>query len=314
MLICNVLIIKTKEEVMNLKYFTLLTATVSAFFVSSAIAAETINESEAVKVQKPSELRLNVRRIGLELSSTEVSNSEEYENSPVSQLNTDSQSVIKGILDVVLEYDHEKMRWDNSIFLNYGKTKIKPRNEFAETTENEDKILLTSDYTYKLLKIHNMDLGPFASIEYQTEFTRNEDAPRMKVFRGKTGAKLLNGKIIKNLYIAGVGEYDMTYSDNKTTKFALETGWRLEHTVRDGVKLSTDGYFRKYLSYSNYVGTDLKYDLSLTARMDVDMTNNLTFGPYISYRQAQAREAHKKGSNLMLGVSLAYKDLFQLWQ
>ena len=146
MLICNVLIIKTKEEVMNLKYFTLLTATVSAFFVSSAIAAETINESEAVKVQKPSELRLNVRRIGLELSSTEVSNSEEYENSPVSQLNTDSQSVIKGLLDIVLEYDHEKMRWDNSIFLNYGKTKIKPRNEFAETTENEDKILLTSEF------------------------------------------------------------------------------------------------------------------------------------------------------------------------
>lgn len=299
---------------MNLKILSLITVAVSALFSFSAVAAETTNEAEAVQVQKPSELRLNVRRVGLELSSTEVSNSKEYENSPVSQLNTDSQSVIKGILDVVLEYDHENMRWDNSVFLNYGKTKIKPRDEISETTENEDKILLTSDYTYKLLKVRNMDVGPFVSVAYQTEFTRNDDAPRMKVFRGKAGAKLLSGKIIKELYVAGVGEYDVTYSDDKTVKFALETGWRLEHTVRDGVKLSTDGYFRKYLSYSSYVGTDLKYDLSLTARMDVDMTQSLTFGPYISYRQAQAREAHKKGSNLMIGVSLAYKDLFQLWQ
>ena len=299
---------------MNLKHLSLITAGIFAFITHPATAVETTSEAEAVKATKPSELRLNVRRIGLELSSTEVSNSKEYENSPVSQLNTDSQSVIKGILDVVLEYDHEKMRWDNSIFLNYGKTKIKPQGEISETTENEDKILLTSDYTYKVLRLHNLDFGPFASASYQTEFTRNEDAPRMQVFRGKAGAKLLSGKIIKELYAAGVGEYDMTYSDNKTTKFALETGWRLEYDVREGVKLATDGYFRKYLSYSNYVGTDLKYDLSLTARMDVDMTTNLTFGPYISYRQAQARDAHKKGSNLMIGVALAYKDLFQLWQ
>lgn len=282
-------------------------------FAVEAVSTETTNEKEAVVVHKPSELRGNMRRLGLELSTTEVSNPEEYENSPVSALSADSQTVIKGILDFVLEYDHEKMRWDNSVFLNYGKTKLKPHNEVAETTENEDKILLTSDYTYKLFKVRNLDLGPFASIAYQTEFTRNEDAPRMKVFRGKAGAKLLSGKIIKELYVAGVGEYDITYSDEKTTKFALETGWRLEYDMREGVKVSTDGYFRKYLAYSQYVGTDLKYDLSLTARMDVNVTTNLTFGPYLSYRQAQSREAGKKGSNLMLGLSLAYKDLYQLW-
>lgn len=261
------------------------------------------------------EWRLNFRRVGLELSSTKVSNAKEYENSPVTQLNADNQSLIKGVFDAVLEYENDKYRWDNSVFLNYGRTKIKGHQEgdVSETSENEDKILLSTDYTYKTWKYRGMDLGPFANLAYQTEFTRNEDAPRMKVFRGKSGLKLLSGKVIEELYVAGVGEYDITYSDH-VSKFALETGWRLGHVLREGVKLSTDGYFRKYLSYSQYIGTDLKYDLNLTARMDVDITDTLTFGPYISYRLAQSREASSHASNLMIGVSLSYKNLFQLFK
>jgi len=265
----------------------------------------------AQEAVKPTELRANFRRVGLELSETNVSHAKEYKNSPVTQLSADGQTLIKGIFDFVLEYDHPDMRWDNSLFMNYGKTKIKPADGPTETNENEDKILLSSDYTYKLWKFNSLDLGPFASIAYQTEFTENEDAPRMKVFRGKTGAKLLSGKIIKELYVAAVGEYDMTYSEH-VSKSAGEVGWRLEDDFREGVKLSTDGYFRRYLTYSQYVGTDLEYDLSLTARMDVNVTKTLTFGPYLSYRLAKAREARVTGSNFMIGLSFAYQDLFQM--
>lgn len=294
-----------------MKYFSTLLWSASLLSICSFSFASFAEDT----YQKPSELRANFRRIGLELSSTKVSNAKEYENSPVTQLNADNQSLIKGVFDFVLEYDNQDMRWDNSLFMNYGRTKIKGHEEgdVSETSENEDKILLTSDYAYKMWRVNGMDLGPFASIAYQTEFTRNEDAPRMKVFRGKSGLKLFSGKVIKELYVAGVGEYDITYSDH-VSKFAAETGWRLEHQLREGVQLSTDGYFRKYFTYSQYIGTDLKYDLNLTARMDVDITETLTFGPYVSYRLAQSREAESHASNLMIGVSLAYKNLYQLFQ
>lgn len=294
-----------------MKYFSTLLWSASLLSICSFSFASFAEDS----YQKPSELRANFRRIGLELSSTKVSNAKEYENSPVTQLNADNQSLIKGVFDFVLEYDNQDMRWDNSLFMNYGRTKIKGHEEgdVSETSENEDKILLTSDYAYKMWRVNGMDLGPFASIAYQTEFTRNEDAPRMKVFRGKSGLKLFSGKVIKELYVAGVGEYDITYSEH-VSKFAAETGWRLEHQLREGVQLSTDGYFRKYFTYSQYIGTDLKYDLNLTARMDVDITETLTFGPYVSYRLAQSREAESHASNLMIGVSLAYKNLYQLFQ
>lgn len=298
---------------MNLKLLSTAVLACGIFMAGTATAAETTDETEAVSVVTAPQWRANMRRLGLQISSTEVDNAGEYQNSPVSALNSDSQTLINGVFDFVLEHERENMRWDNSVFLNYGKTKIKPYKQPKETTENEDEILLTSDYMYKLMKVRDMDFGPFASIAYQTEFTSNDGAPRMKVFRGKAGPKLFSGDIVKELYVAAVGEYDITYSDDRTTKFALETGWRLEYDVREGVKMSTDGYFRKYLAYSEYVGTDLKYDLNLTARMDVDMTTNFTFGPYISYRQAKSREAQKKGSNFMIGLSLAYKELFHLF-
>ena len=167
-----------------LKKISALSLVVAGFISVSANAEENpLNQPE---------WRLNLRRVGLELSSTKVSNAKEYENSPVTQLNADNQSLIKGVFDGVLEYENDKYRWDNSLFLNYGRTKIKGHQEgdVSETSENEDKILLSTDYTYKTWKYRGMDLGPFASLAYQTEFTRNEDAPRMKVFRGKSGLKL----------------------------------------------------------------------------------------------------------------------------
>ena len=150
-----------------------------------------------------------------------------------------------------------------------------------------------------------------ATVEYQTEFTANEGAPRTKVARGKAGLKLFDGDIIKSLYIAAVGEYDMTYKPH-VSKSAAEFGWRLEDTPREGVQYSTEGYFRRYLSYNHYIGTDLIYDLNATARMDVQMNTTLTFGPYMSYRYARSREAHVSGSNFTIGVAFTYKDLFNL--
>ena len=89
---------------------------------------------------------------------------------------------------------------------------------------------------------------------------------------------LVSAAIIKDLYIVGVTEYDMTYSE-KISKTAGEIGWRIQYDLRDGVQLSTDGYYRDYFSFSKYIGTDLEYDFNANARMDVTLVDNLAFGP-----------------------------------
>jgi len=277
-----------------------------------ALADETAPGSQEAEAPKSGTLNANLRRLGLEASSTEVKNAKFYKDSPVSQFNADSQTVIKGIFDGALEYDRSNLNWTNALFMEYGKTKLKPVDGEDTTNESSDQILLTSDYTHKLWSSHGLDFGPFVSAGYQTEFTKNDDAPRTKILRGKTGIKLFNGEIIKDLYVAYVYEYDMTYHKH-VSKSAGELGWRVEYTLREGVQFSTDGYYRDYFSYSSYEPEDLKYDLKAVGRMDVNLMNNLTFGPYVSYRQGESRGAGKTARNTTIGVALTYKDLYNIF-
>ncbi len=260
------------------------------------------------------ELILNIRRIGLDLSKTDVRHSAEYQNSPISALGADSQEFIKGVFDTALEYTHNRFNWDNSLFMEYGKTTLKPYNAPQTTNESADKILATSNLNYALWDFDSFKLGPMVRAAYETEFEpANDSDNRLKVLRGMAGISLFDSPIVKTLYLAGVYEYDFTYGHNQVSKLALELGWRLEYEIRDGVKLSTDGYYREYLDYSEYVGTDLERDLSVTGRMDTNLWGDFTFGPYVQYRLARARDAEHYGSNFIIGLSFNYITKFGLY-
>ena len=46
--------------------------------------------------------------------------------------------------------------------------------------------------------------------------------------------------------------------------------------------------------------------------MDVAVAGQVSIAPYVTYFEAKAREADKKGSNFLVGLSLAYAELFDL--
>ena len=260
------------------------------------------------------ELILNIRRIGLDMSKTSVRHSDQYSTSPISALSADDQEFIKGVFDTALEYNHNRFSWDNSVFMEYGRTEVKPYNEPRTVNESADKILLTSNLNYACWDFDSFKLGPMARAAYETEFVpANDSDNRLKVLRGMAGFAVFDSPVIKDLHIAGVYEYDFTYGHEQVSKLAAELGWRLEYTVRDGVKLSTDGYYREYLDYSQYVGTDLERDLSVVARLDTNLWGDFTMGPYVQYRRAKARDAENYGSNFIIGISFNYITKYGLY-
>ncbi|MBQ6110373.1 MAG: hypothetical protein IJL05_03255 [Alphaproteobacteria bacterium] len=258
---------------------------------------------------KDNKFNLNIRRIGFDWSNTSIGNAGEYQNSTVSALKASNQENLKGVFDVALEYGFERFRWDNSVFMEYGKQTLKPYNEEKTVDESADKILLSSDLAYAWLDLDYFKLGPIMRVQYDTEFVGN---PRRKVIRPNAGFALFDNDIIKNLYIAGAYEYDFTYSDAKVNKSLIEAGWRIEYEIRDGVKFSSDGYYRKYLSFSEYVGEDLKNDFMANVRFDTNLWGDFTFGPYVQYRRAHSRQAVRAGSNTSVGVSFSYMHNFDL--
>jgi len=125
------------------------------------------------------------------------------------------------------------------------------------------------------------------------------------------GIKLFNGKFVKELYGAAVEEWDLTYSDD-IKKIAYEIGLKAEYPLREGVKFQLESYFRDYVHFSRYEATDFDYEFNITGRMDVKMIDCISLAPYMTYFEAKARGADKKGSNFLVGLSLAYSKLFDL--
>ena len=257
-------------------------------------------------------LDLNVRRIGLEWSKTEVKHANQYADSPVSALTADSQDFIKGIFDTALQYKKNRFQWDNTLFMEYGETKLRPETGEATVSENADDIILSTDVSYACWDFTGFKFGPTVRGAYDTEFKASGEAPRQNILRTNVGISLFDNEIIKGLYLTGVYEYDFTYAGEQTSKLAAELGWRLEYKIRDGVKLSTNGYYREYLSYSEYVPMDLERDLSAVLRLDTNLWGDLTMGPYIQYRRARARGVDVYGSNFVMGVSFNYITTFGL--
>ena len=255
---------------------------------------------------------LNLREISLAYSNTTVGNAREYRDSPISQFNMDSQYNIVGTLDALLDYTNDIGMWRNNLFLNYGKVKINPVDGPEETTESADKIWLSTEYAFKTWQVSDFDVGPFGQLAFQTEFTANQDAPRYKVLSAREGIKAFEGQYIKELYFAFVEEYDFTYTHDRNTKLAWEVGTRLEYPLREGVKLTGTARYTDYFQYSKYVATDLTYDLDITGKFEVNLTDTITFAPYASYRRGKARGARKAGDNFVIGLALKYADLFHL--
>ncbi len=268
--------------------------------------------AQAQETETPKSLwRANIRRAALDISSASVGNAEEYKNSPNSKLSADGEEVVKGVFDFVLQRESDNSRWDNGIYAEYGKTTLKPAEGEKSKTENADKILISTDYTEKLWKWQEADVGPFASLGYQTEFTKSDDAPLTKVFRGKVGIKALNGTFFDEIYAAMVEDWDMTY-DEDIQKTATEIGGRWKYNLRDGVDFKLEGYYRYYFAFSKYEATDFDYELNFTGRMDVEMKNSFKLSPFVQYFRAKARGADKDGDNLLIGVSVGYTNIFDL--
>jgi len=258
--------------------------------------------------------QLDLKRISLNLTSTQVKNADVYANFSDSRLNADSQTVVQGFSDFVAAYGAKKYLWSNELLAEYGKTTIKPKEGEVTKTESADRIIFTSDIAYKIWKVNNFwggfDAGPMANASYETEFTSQEDVPLRKLLRGRLGAKAFEGKYMKSLYAAIVFEEDFTYPE-KSTNIAWEAGFKIEQPMREGVKASYGLLFRDYLSHSETLLTNLDYTFEANARMDVLVYKNLSIAPFINYYAAQGKFTENLGQNVYLGVSFSLSKILK---
>jgi hypothetical protein len=111
------------------------------------------------------------------------------------------------------------------------------------------------------------------------------------------------------LYAAFVAERDYTYKPY-ATKTAWEAGIKLEAPVREGVTFKCGALFRDYLDSTHKHPTDLDWEASADARLDVQVYKNLYVAPFISYYTAKGKYINDRGENVYIGVSLSFSHIF----
>ena len=257
--------------------------------------------------------QVELKKLSLDLTSTEVKYAKEYQGFSNVRLTSDSQTSVRGSLDAIADYHAEHYLWTNQLLMDYGRTKIRPVDGETLRNENADSILLTTGYTQRLWKVEDVlggfDAGPFASLGYDTEFTKPEDSPRRRIARAKAGVKMFEGKYLKELYAAYVMERDFTYKPY-ATKSAWETGIKLEAPVRDGVTFKFGALFRDYLDTTQKHPTDLDWESAADVRLDVQVYRHLYVSPFISYYTAKGKYIKDRGENVYIGVSLSFSRIF----
>lgn len=257
-------------------------------------------------------LKIDIRRIALDFSSTNINVSREYRDLQVNQFNGDNSILANFNADLALEYNFENSRVSTNLVTKYGVIILTPNNKPSTKTETSDEIVFNIGYTRKALQFEEGFIGPFIDGEYQTEFTRNIDSknnllPRNQILRYKGGIRLLDGKYIDEVYIAGVGEVDFSYSPN-SIRGATEIGLRAKTLITDDIKLVYQGFYRQYVGFNIPRNNDLLYNINLTARLDVGIYKGFAFSPFISARFAKIRIAKNTGNNITTGISLLYSS------
>ncbi len=257
--------------------------------------------------------QVELKKLAFDLTSTEVKHAKDYDGFSDARLTSDSQTSVRGAWDSIADYHAQHFVWTNQLLMDYGRTKIRPVEGDTLTNENADRILAQTGYTQRLWHINDFlggfEVGPFVDLGYETEFTKPHGAPRTRIWRGTAGAKLFDGKYLKKFYVAAVGERDMTY-DPHSNKLAWETAFELELPLREGVTFKTGALFRDYLHSSEKRPTDLDWELTADARLDVQLYKNLFVAPFISYYTAQGKYIGPRGENVYIGVSFSFNHIF----
>ncbi len=257
--------------------------------------------------------QVELKKLAFDLTSTEVKHAKDYQGFSDARLTSDSQTSVRGAADLIADYHARHFVWTNQLLMDYGRTKIRPVEGEKIVNENADRILAQTGYTQRLWHVNDFlggfEIGPFADVGYQTEFTKPNGAPRTRIWRGTAGMKLFDGKYLKKFYAAVVGERDMTY-DPHASKLAWETALELELPVREGVIFKTGALFRDYLHTSRKHDTDLDWEFTADARLDVQLYKNLFVAPFISYYTAQGKYIGPRGENVYVGVSFSFSHIF----
>lgn len=252
---------------------------------------------------------VDLNRIALNFTQSSLSNQKLYTSFSDSNLKGNSQLALQFFFTLNGNFYAPRFVVFNTAYAEYGFTQITQTNKSIVTNKNLDKMVFSTDYTQRMWDFdwgfEIFEMGPYVRASYQTEFNPTPSVGRRHIINYMAGAKLFDGRYVKNLYFDFFGEHDF----NPMTKLngaGLEVGVSLEYSLNKNVKWTYTMNYKKYIFNAKDSRISPDYQLLLETRIDAKLFRSLSIAPLLRYYMLKANDIDLPASNFMIGVSLNF--------
>lgn len=252
---------------------------------------------------------IDLNRIALNFTQSSLTNQKLYTSFSDSNLKGNSQLALQFFFTLNSNYYAPRFVVFNTAYAEYAFTEITQTNKSVVTNKTLDKLLFSTDYTQRMWDFdwgfEVFEVGPYLRASYQTEFNPTPSVGRRHIINYMLGAKLFDGRYVKNLYFDFFGEHDFNLP-TKLNGVGMEVGVSLEYKLNAHVKWSYTMNFKKYIFNAKDSKISPDYQLLLETRIDAKLFKSLSISPLVRYYMLKANDIELPASNFMVGVSLNF--------
>lgn len=239
---------------------------------------------------------------------TNIHSPDGYAGTSESAFGTEDRTKISASGVIKAPYVKGDFFFTPSVSGSYGKTKYENYTGLDSDKLDYDAEFLYAPFETKMFggtALH----GPFLTAEYETEFEAENYDHRKKIYRGKTGWKMFDGKILKEAYAAADIERK-EYPGDPYTHYLVEAYAKGEYDIpHTNLKLAANVLYRRYMPCHDDNLTNLRQRLEVNATLYTEIYKNLGMGFYSKWIYATGAKLGGYADSFTFGGTLSYKFL-----
>lgn len=252
----------------------------------------------------------------IEYSQLKTTDTFEFDQVRDSRLNMADQKIFTGRLDFSAYYRRNPLLSEVGIKAQYSKLELSSANDVKNSYILGDDLVVFANLGLPVFEVQSADWfatnsGPIAELAYDSEFESDANLPYQKNIQSFMGWKFYNGSMFRSTLVS-------LFNENRLSDSIKKNQWGA--TVRfeiDQLLLSDTSNFKSQLDYKYYFDSDDDNQEDLRSRLiwdnylDLKLTKNFSFGPFVKLGSFTGKVFNKTASQTTIGFNFNFSSFWK---
>lgn len=252
----------------------------------------------------------------IEYSQLKTTDTSEFNQVRDSRLNMADQKIFTGRLDFSAYYRRNPLLSEVGIKAQYSKLELSSANDVKNSYILGDDLVVFANLGLPVFEVQSANWfatnsGPIAELAYDSEFESDANLPYQKNIQSFMGWKFYNGSMFRSTLVS-------LFNENRLSDSIKKNQWGA--TVRfeiDQLLLSDTSNFKSQLDYKYYFDSDDDNQEDLRSRLiwdnylDLKLTKNFSFGPFVKLGSFTGKVFNKTASQTTIGFNFNFSSFWK---